>query len=258
MVIQCPAHTGSQYFNYKGTFSIVLLALVDGNYNFTCIDIGSYGSQSDAGIFAKSNLMKAIETKQLKIPENSMIVGDDAFPLKTYLMKPYPRRFQQMEREKIYNYRLCRARRVVENTFGILASRFRVFRKPILLAPQTTVKLIKASCALHNWIRKRNSVSSISVDIEDNESGCIIPGSWRNNLEPEGIVPLRATQERNFISEAREKKGKISGLFYSGRSSKLAAQDDTLNYLQIILIFKLFILFIPIICIYFICVYINM
>lgn len=147
---------------------------------------------------------------------------------------------------------------MVENTFGILASRFRVFRKPILLAPQTTVKLIKASCALHNWIRKRNSVSSISVDIEDNESGCIIPGSWRNNLEPEGIVPLHATQERNFISEAREKKGKISGLFYSGRSSKLAAQDDTLNYLQIILIFKLFILFIPIICIYFICVYINM
>lgn len=78
----------------------MLLALVDRNYNFTCIDIGSYGSQSDAGIFAKSKLMKAIETKQLKIPENSMIVGDDTFPLKTYLMKPYPRGFQQMEREK--------------------------------------------------------------------------------------------------------------------------------------------------------------
>lgn len=41
----------------------MLLALVDGNYNFTCVDIGSYGSQSDGGIFAKSNIMKAIETK---------------------------------------------------------------------------------------------------------------------------------------------------------------------------------------------------
>lgn len=213
VVIQCPSNTGSQYFNYKGTFSIMLLALVDGNYNFTCIDIGSYGSQSDGGIFAKSNLMKAIETKQLKIPENSVIVGDDAFPLKSYLMKPYPRRFQQTDREKIYNYRHCRARRIVENAFGILASRFRVFRKPILLAPQTTVKLIKASCALHNWIRKSNSTSSISVDIEDYESGNIIPGTWRNDVGSEGIIPLRATQERNFMHEARQKREEFADYF---------------------------------------------
>lgn len=95
---------------------------------------------------------------------------------------------------------------MVENAFGILASRFRVFRKHILLAPQTTVKLIKASCAKHNWIRKSNSVSSISVDEKDIESGSIIPETWRNNLKPEGIVSLRTTQIRNFISEAREKR----------------------------------------------------
>lgn len=115
------------------------------------------------------------------------------------------------------------SRCVVKNAFCILASRFRLFRKPIPLAPQATMKLIKAPCALHNWIRKSNSISSISVGIEDNRSGCIIPGIWRNHLETEDIVPLRATQERNFISEKR----KISRLFYKRRNSKLTAQDNT-------------------------------
>jgi len=83
--------------------------------------------------------------------------------------------------EKIYNYRHCRARQIVENSFGILANRFRIFRKPIPLAPETVVKLGKAACFLHNWIRKSGfSQHSISVDIEDLDLGRLILGSWRN------------------------------------------------------------------------------
>jgi len=59
----------------------VLLALVDHEYNFTCIDIGSYGSNCDAGIFAKSSLKKALEENKLDMPHESVILGDEAFPL---------------------------------------------------------------------------------------------------------------------------------------------------------------------------------
>ena len=52
-----------------------------------------------------------------------IMVGDEAFPLKEYLLRPYPGRFLP-DKKAIYNYRLSRARRVVENTFGTLASRF--------------------------------------------------------------------------------------------------------------------------------------
>ena len=59
-----------------------------------------------------------------------MIVGDDAFPLKTYLMKPYPTRNIELN-QRIFNYRLSRVRRIVETVFGILTSRFGFFQKPI-------------------------------------------------------------------------------------------------------------------------------
>jgi hypothetical protein len=70
VVITAPANSGSLYFNYKKTFSIVLMALVDANYNFIAVDIGAYGKNSDGGIFANSKLGKYVALKKLNIPED--------------------------------------------------------------------------------------------------------------------------------------------------------------------------------------------
>ena len=211
IVMECPSNSGSNYYNYKGTFSIVLLALVDHNYNFSCIDIGSYGSNSDGGIFAKSALKKALVENKLDMPHESVILGDEAFPLQTYLMKPFARRNILTKREKIYNYRHCRARRIVE--FGIFASRFRIFRRPIPLSPDKTIKLVKAACALHNWIRiTGNSSNPISVDIEDTETGSLIEGSWRNYPKPSGLLDLTPIQ-RNYATDAKQKRNYLADYF---------------------------------------------
>lgn len=218
IVMECPSNSGSNYYNYKGTFSIVLLALVDHNYNFTCIDIGSYGSNSDAGIFAKSALKKALEENKLNMPRESVILGDEAFPLETYLMKPFSRRKMLSKREKIFNYSLCRARRIVENAFGIFASRFRIFRRPVPLSPEKTILLVKAACALHNWIRKAgNSSNFISVDIEDTETGCLIEGSWRNDPKPSGLLDLTPIQ-RNHATDAKLKRNYLADCFVGVRA----------------------------------------
>ena len=82
-----------------------------------------------------------------------VFVGDAAFPLKEYLMKPYPGR-GETEETRIFNYRLSRARRTSENAFGILAARFQVFRQPIKTTPKHATDITLAAVALHNLLRE--------------------------------------------------------------------------------------------------------
>lgn len=138
LTIQAPKGFGSSYFNYKKTFSIVLLTLVDANYKFIAVDVGSCGKNSDGHIFANSPMGRALSKKTFGMPadavvsENSgvlahVIVGNEAFPLKTCLMRPYSRR-SLSEDNHTFNYRPSRARRVSENAFRILCQKFRVRR----------------------------------------------------------------------------------------------------------------------------------
>ena len=109
--IQCPSRCGSLYFNYKKFHSSVLLAVVNANYEFTMVDIGDYGLMSDGSVFASSNLGHAISHQLLDFPAPRIfpgtsiqfpyvVVGDDAFPVRTNLLRPYPCGLIN-EREKI-------------------------------------------------------------------------------------------------------------------------------------------------------------
>ncbi|KAL0830080.1 hypothetical protein ABMA28_003537 [Loxostege sticticalis] len=163
--VRAPKNSGSLFFNYKDYFSIVLLAIVDANCKFVAVDVGAYGKESDNGIFQKSTMGKQIATNRFNIPPPKLLqgsdvmsphflIGDEAFALSHFMMKPYCRTQARLEREKlIYNYRLCRGRRVTENAFGLLSQVFRVFYTPIAIAPNVVDDLILTCCCLHNLLR---------------------------------------------------------------------------------------------------------
>lgn len=69
--IVCPSKSGSLYFNYKEYFSIVLLAIVDANYKFLAVDIGSYGKEGDSGIFSKSIMGQKIYQGTFGFPSDN-------------------------------------------------------------------------------------------------------------------------------------------------------------------------------------------
>jgi hypothetical protein len=131
--IQAPPHSGSLYYNYKGFYSIIMLAVVDANYKFMYVDVGANGADSDAGIFRECGLYHALEQNKADLPPSEalpggvtdvpyFLVGDDAFAIRSWMMKPHSKR-TMTSAERIFNYRLSRARRIVENAFGILANR---------------------------------------------------------------------------------------------------------------------------------------
>jgi len=177
-------------------------------------------------------MKQAFENNTLSVPEarslpntNCLLpfslVGDEGFPLKTYLMRPYAKRNLHSNEQKIFNYRLSRARRVVENAFGILVARWRILQKPIALKLNTVEKIVQAVTCLHNYIIITNLQNNyyFHEGMIDREAanGELIPGSWRTEIEENGFIhPLgrvgantgtvalmrqRETLTRYFVSE---------------------------------------------------------
>ena len=123
-----------QYFNFKNVYSIVLLGLVDPRYQFIWASIGAPGNTNDSTYFRSTDLWRRISEGDV-IPEETcvlnnvnippIVLGDGAFLLKTWMMKPYGDAVPT-PRKRYLNYRGSRRHLVTEGAFGRLKSRFRV------------------------------------------------------------------------------------------------------------------------------------
>ncbi|XP_067132255.1 uncharacterized protein [Centruroides vittatus] len=150
-------NSGSQYYNHKQFFSIVLQAVVDADVKFLTIDVGAYGKQSDGGVFKYSALYQNLESSKMELPSDTtlphsnikapyVLIGDEAYPLTPYLLKPYSRRSLDKSK-RIFNYRLSRARRVDECAFGICTGKWRILNKSIETSVENAINIVKANSA---------------------------------------------------------------------------------------------------------------
>ncbi|CAK1583986.1 unnamed protein product [Parnassius mnemosyne] len=178
--IQCPNNSGSEFFNYKSYFSIVLLVLIDANYNFLYVDIGCQGRISDGGVLRNSTLFDMIRDGTLSLPQaiplqgrntpvHFYFIGDDAFPISQNIIKPFSGYHAKGSPERVFNYRISRRRMVVEDAFGILSNKFRILHSRIGLQNEKAKIVVMACVHLHNFM-KRNERTTDGVLNEEQQN----------------------------------------------------------------------------------------
>lgn len=134
-------------------------AIVEFRGLFIDINIGWPGKVHDARVFANSSCYRKgcsgtmFPNKTTIIGGVSVplvILGDPAYPLLPWLMKPYLENASTTPRQHHFNYRLSRARMVVENAFGRLKGRWRCLLKRIDVKVSNVPNIVASCVVLHN------------------------------------------------------------------------------------------------------------
>lgn len=157
-------------------FSIVLFAIVNADHCLTYVAVGCQGCLPDrwregAG-GSRIRHLKICWKKKVNTPKSFNLSGgyypvafvllaDDAFPSKPWIMKPLTGTHEKGSGKRICNYRLSRVMRVVENVFGVLSAVFRVLRKPMVPETKKTAKILMTATYLHNFL-KRSDTSNVT------------------------------------------------------------------------------------------------
>lgn len=200
------------------------MAIADADYRFTFIDVGSPGADGDLNSFSRSSIGKKIlqNDPSLNLPEPFPIVemdetdlpyffvADDAFPIDMKIMKPYSGKFNRagLDLDKtVFNYRLSRARRTVENAFGILTMRWGCLRNEIQSRPEKVQIIVAACCALHNYLmRTSNEYFNPSMVDRYDENDARTDGEWRSNQQLTPLnIPNRQGRTKEDANELRER-----------------------------------------------------
>lgn len=142
-------------------YSIIVQGLVDNDYFFRDVCIGWPGKVHDARVFKNSFLYDACSARSFlpvhlskrisRIIVPPLILGDSAYGLKNWLMRPFYDRGNLTPSEVAFNNALSKTRVVVENAFGRLKGRFRCLGKRLDLSVANSCITIGACCVLHNF-----------------------------------------------------------------------------------------------------------
>lgn len=201
------------------------MALVSGDYKFLMVDIGTQGRHSDGGTFKNSEIGRRFSEGLMDLPPPSLIdpahthplpfvlVADEAFQLNSFTMRPYPGRNITSEK-RIFNYRLSRARRVVENAFGIMAARRRIYYKPMNTSLATTEAIVQATVCLHNFMMTRDHYCVANFADRTDRHDKVTTGVWRDNIPPtDAIRDYQFAGPNNHSRRAAEIRDKFTEYF---------------------------------------------
>lgn len=165
IAIRAPSKNSSDYYNRKGGYSIILQGVVDHRMRFWDINVGRPGKVHDARVFSLSSLYDLASAGTL-LPHWSeafegvdvplLLLGDSAYPLLPWLMKPYPEGGGITPQQLNFNHKLSQARMTVERAFGRLKGRWRCLLKLNDTHITFISRIVSACCVLHNYCEYHN------------------------------------------------------------------------------------------------------
>ncbi|XP_071997853.1 uncharacterized protein [Engystomops pustulosus] len=208
-----PPHSGSKSFNNKKFFSVILIAVADTKYRFLAMDVGAYDSSGDSRVMEASLIKQKLLHEENSLPPPRplpgttqtlpfVMVSDEAFNVTPCQLRPFPRKGLDTRR-RVFNYRLSRARRYIECTFGIMIKKWKILGTSIQLDVATVDAVVKACSVLHNYVLDHDgpdvgaetSIPSLGTAINwqtstTHDSGLDVRDLFADYfMTPEGSVP---------------------------------------------------------------------
>lgn len=126
-------------------------------------------------------------------------------------MKPYSCRLPLTTEENLFNDRLSRARRIVQNAFGVMVMKFRIYRTPIYVCPDKVDKIVKATCALHNLVIKISLRYYVPTRVMDSDD---IAGSWRLETRSNYIADFGYQGSNYYTKMAEHRRQKFKKIYF--------------------------------------------
>lgn len=155
----------STYINRHDTPSITLQGVCDYKKRFVDVFTGAPGKIHDSRVFALSDLSK---TLPIKCGKKIHLIGDGAYSLREWLLIPYKDSGRLTETQRYFNKRFCVTKVLIDNSFGLLKSRFRQLLQLDIHSVDKITKFIVSSCVLHNLcIDMNNHIIPEDVDEDD-------------------------------------------------------------------------------------------
>ncbi|XP_029968422.1 protein ANTAGONIST OF LIKE HETEROCHROMATIN PROTEIN 1-like [Salarias fasciatus] len=177
--IRAPSNNSADYYNRKGDYSIILQGVVDHRLRFWDINVGRPGKLHDARVYALSSLCERGNAGTL-FPNRTerfegvdvpvLLLGDSAYPLSTWLMKPYQEGPGVTPDQLNFNSKLSSCRMAVERAYGRLKGRFRCLLKLNETHITFISQIVSACCVLHNFCEVHNE-EYMDREVEEAEGG---------------------------------------------------------------------------------------
>ncbi|KAJ8937743.1 hypothetical protein NQ318_009153 [Aromia moschata] len=198
--IKAPPHNANDYYNRNNIHSIILQGVCNDKKQFTDIYVGAPGRVHDARVFRNSGIFALLSGNNPPIEATEHLLGDAAYPLLPFLMKPYQDNGHLGDQQVTFNIRMSGVRSLIERTFGLLKGKFRRLKYIDMSLIEAVPMVITAACVLHNFIISSDLEGNLDEDDDELEENLEQNGMEQDGIDDPNLNIGRAEIKRQFLA----------------------------------------------------------